>query len=203
MITCPWCGTSYISFQSNCGKCGGPIPPLPKETVTEPELIPPPMAPRPFADNYAWKLVFSDGWAVASLVFVLLGGIFTIVGIPLTLGIITAFVGLPFTGMGILFLAAGGIIFNNSLQKARVTVNVLREGQAVIGKIENVEMNYNIRVNNRNPWIIQYSYQVNGTDYEGQISTLNQPGPLLQTNRSAYVLYLPDAPQNNSLYPHP
>jgi len=25
MITCPWCGTNYQTFQSDCPKCGGPM----------------------------------------------------------------------------------------------------------------------------------------------------------------------------------
>jgi hypothetical protein len=161
------------------------------------------MPPRPFADNFAWKLVFSDGWAVASLVFLFMGVIFTITGIPLVFAIVTAFVGLPFTGLGLLFLAAGAVIFNQRLQKARLTVKVLREGQAVLGQVTSVDMNYNVRVNGRNPWIIQYSYQVAGKTYQGEVTTLNHPNPSLQGGKAVYVLYLPETPEQNALYPHP
>jgi len=167
------------------------------------ELQPPPPAPRPFSDSYAWRLLFSDGWAIASLVFVLLGGIFTITGLPLIIGIITAFVGIPFTLMGLGFLAAGGFIFYKRFEKARTTVNVLREGQAVRGEILSVEMNYNVRVNGRHPWTIRYSFRALGKDYEGQVSTLNHPNPQLRPGNPAYVLYLPNQPENNALYPHP
>ena len=109
MITCPWCGTNYAVFQPNCTNCGGPLP-TPREnppagagTVQpeEPLLMPPP-APRPFSNSYTWKLLMSDGWAIAAFVFILLGGIFTVTGIGLTVAIITAFVGIPFAGLGLL-----------------------------------------------------------------------------------------------------
>jgi hypothetical protein len=203
MITCPWCGTSYVSFQTNCSKCGGPIPLPPKETKPQFEPERPPMAPRPFSDSFIWKLIFSDGWAIAASIFLLLGGIFAITGIPLTLAIVTAFVGLPFAGLGLLFLAAGGVIFMNRYQKAVTTVKVLREGQAVLGQILSVDMNYSVQVNGRNPWIIKYAYQVAGRNYQGEVTTLNRPGSFAQAGNAAYVLYLPDAPENNSLYPHP
>ena len=204
MITCPWCNTSYAMFQSSCDKCGGPIPPpVTVPLNAPPRLPPPPPAPRPFADNYAWRLMFSDGWAIASMVFLLLGGIFTIIGIPLTLALVTAFVGLPFTGLGLTFLAAGAFFFRRSYQKARTTVKVLREGQTANGQIDSVAMNYSVRVNNRHPWIIKYSFQVMGKNYEGQVSTLDQPNLYLKTGNPAYVLYLPETPEQNSLYPHP
>jgi hypothetical protein len=25
MFICPWCGTAYLEFQSNCTNCGGPL----------------------------------------------------------------------------------------------------------------------------------------------------------------------------------
>ncbi|MBI5842803.1 MAG: hypothetical protein HZB19_22145 [Chloroflexi bacterium] len=205
MITCPWCNTSYTLFQSSCQKCGGPIPPPVTTPLNAGARIspPPPPAPRPFADNYAWKLALSDAWTVASLVFLLLGGIFTLTGIPLTLGIITSFVGFPFLGLGLIFLAAGGVIFNKGFKKARTTVKVLREGQSVLGQINSVEMNFAVRVNGRHPWTIKYAFQAAGNNYEGQVTTLEKPNLSIQGGKSAYVLYLPDAPENNALYPHP
>ena len=207
MITCPWCGTSYGAFQSNCQRCGGPIPPPPKEPpraqllVYEPE--PPPPAPRPISDNYVWKLLFSDGWAIAALIFLLLGGIFTLTGIPLVIGIVTAFVGIPFTILGFLFLVAGGFIFFKRLEYARTIVTVLREGQAVLGRITTVDVNANVQVNGRNPWTITYGFEATGSNHEGRVTTLSQPGWHLQPGNACYVLFLPDHPEKNALYPHP
>jgi hypothetical protein len=161
------------------------------------------MSPRSISDNFAWKLIFADGWAIAAFVFLMVGGIFAITGIPLTLALVTAFVGIPFAVLGILFLIAGGVIFQRSFQKARTTVQVLRQGEAAHGHIESVDMNYSVRVNGRHPWIIKYAFQLHGKNYEGQVTTLNEPGPQLEAGNATYVLYLPDTPEANALYPHP
>ena len=208
MITCPWCGTNYLAFQSNCKNCGGPLP-APATAAAEAligrddSLPVPPPAPRPVADSYAWRLMLADGWAVVGLVFILLGAIFALVGLALTLAIITAVVGLPFLGLGLAFLAGGGAAASSRYQAARQTVLVLREGQAAEGTIMGVQQNVNVRVNGQNPWMISYQYRAGGQAYEGKVTTLNVPGENLQAGRAARVLYLPQSPQASSLYPHP
>jgi len=168
-----------------------------------PRLYPPPPAPRPFADNYAWKLILSDGWAIASLVSLFIGGMFILVGGALMLGIVTAFVGIPFLLLAPASLIMGGFIFNQRLQKARTTVRVLREGQHVLGQIASVDVNYAVRVNGRHPWTIQYTFQLNGNSYEGQVTTLNEPHPSIKRGADVYILYLAESPADNALYPHP
>jgi hypothetical protein len=126
-----------------------------------------------------------------------------IVGVPLTIGIITAFVGLPFAGLGIVVLGVGGLVLVRRYGAARKTVSVLRQGEAARGQITDLEENLSVRVNGRHPWTITYHFQVNGQNYKGKVSTLNRPDPQLQPGKAAYVLYLPEAPELNALYPHP
>src|SRR5262245_6565639 len=137
MVTCPWCGTSYANFQSNCDRCGGPLNPPTDGAPAEagaPSAAPPP-APRPVSDSYAWKLMATDAWGIVGLIFLLLGGIFTVVGAFLTIIVVTAFVGLPFLVLGLGFLLLGGVLASTSLRQARQTVAVLRVGEAVTGQI--------------------------------------------------------------------
>jgi hypothetical protein len=204
MVTCPWCGTNYLTFQSNCDKCGGPMA-LPSESgATGADSLPtPPPAPRPVADSYAWRLMWSDGWGVAGFIFTLLGAIFTVVGLALTVAVVTAFVGLPFVVLGLAFLIPGIILLSARYQRAMRTVGVLRLGDATTGQITRVEQNLAVRVNNQHPWKIAYQFKVHDLPYEGQVSTLNTPSAALQPGQAARVLYLPQAPQYNSLYPHP
>jgi hypothetical protein len=205
MITCPWCGTHYAAFQSNCKNCGGPLPPPAHAAAPEREadLLPPPPPPRPISDSYVWRLLAADGGAIVAGIFAMLGVIFMIVGVPLTIGIITAFVGLPFAGLGIVVLGVGGLVLVRRYGAARKTVSVLRQGEAARGQITDLEENLSVRVNGRHPWTIKYQFQVNGRNYEGKVSTLNRPDPQLQPEKAAYVLYLPEAPEVNTLYPHP
>ncbi len=213
MITCPWCGTSYAAFQPNCKNCGGPLPPPAKTapsvesasafTPAEADLPTPPPPPRPFADNYIWRLLLADGLTIVAGIFALIGGIFALVGVPLTIGIVTAFVGLPFTLIGGAFLAFSVPMLRKRYLAAQTTLRVLREGTAARGRLDAVEQNYNVRVNGRHPWTITYHYNVGGRDYQGKVTTLNPPGPQLQPGYPACVLYLPEAPEHNALYPHP
>jgi hypothetical protein len=206
MITCPYCGTSHQTFQPNCSNCGAPLPAAEANTSSHEadEILPtPPLAPRPISDGYAWKLLTRDGGAIAALVFGILGFVFSLVGTALTVVIITAFVGIPFLILGIIFLiAAGGMIFWR-YQNARKVVTVLRDGQAARGQVVSLGQNYNVRINGRTPWVIQYQFQAGGQEQEGQVSILNQPGDQYQAGKAVWVLYLPDAPKWNSIYPHP
>lgn len=204
MITCPWCGTNYLEFQSNCRNCGGIIP-LPQEQESEAAPLPPtpPPPPRPVSEAYAKRLLLSDAWAVASFVFALLGLIFTVLGITMTIAIITAFVGIPFALIGIVFLAGGAGLLAWRYQEKRKVVEVLRHGAAVNGSILSVEQNYTVRVNHRHPWVVRYQFHAAGRAWEGQVSTFNALDPSLKPGARVCVLHLPADPQWNVLYPHP
>lgn len=206
MVTCPWCGTTHLVFQPNCMNCGGPLlSPNEKSagSAAAEELPAPPQAPRPISGQYAWRLVARDGGAITAFVVGILGFIFSLVGAGLTLGIITAFLGIPFLMLGILFLCAGVGVFLWRYQLAQKVVHVLRVGQARRGQIIAAEQNYHVRINGRYPWMIRYQFQANGQDYEGKVSTMNPPGEQYQAGKAAWILYLPESPKWNSIYPHP
>jgi len=214
-VTCPWCGTHYARFQPNCKNCGGPLPlppkpPEPRGPVSvldfaraEIPLLEPPPPPRAISGAYTWKLLASDGWAIAAFVFLLLGGIFACVGVPMVVSIVTAFVGIPFALLGLAMFAGGGLISVWRYDVQRKIVQVLREGTAAEGRITGMDVNASVQVNGRNPWIISYAFNVMGRDYQGRVTTLNHPGPQHRPGQRAYVLYMPAAPEQNALYPHP
>jgi hypothetical protein len=163
----------------------------------------PPLPPRPISDRYVWRLFFSDGWWITILVFSILGVVFFPVGAGLTLGVITAFVGIPFLLLGIGFLIAGGWVAVWRYQIAQKIVNVLRVGEAVRGRITEVQQDYSVMVNDRNPWVIRYQFQANGQNVEGKVTTFNPLGQQFQEGEAVSVLYLPADPKWSSIYPHP
>ena len=166
MITCPWCGTHYQIFQPNCQNCGGPLP-LAEEKSTPtlpPNAIPtPPPAPRPVPKSYVWRLLFTDGWSIAAFILGLVGFIFSLVGAGLTIGVLTAFVGIPFLLLGLALLGAGIWVFVWRYQNALKIVNVLREGEATRGQITELQENYSVTINGHHPWLIQYQFQCQWT----------------------------------------
>jgi hypothetical protein len=212
MITCPWCGTNYQTFQSDCPKCGGPMPIPAAEAAstgtdaasTTPDVpaVPPP-APRPISGRYAWTLLLADGWAIVAFILALLGIIFLPVGLGLTLGIITAIVGIPFLLLGLAFLGAGVGLAIWRYRETQKVIGVMRIGEAVEGRITQVDEILNVEVNDRHPWQIRYQFMLAGQTYEGVVKTLNPPGEALRPGKRACVLYLPGAPAQNVLYPHP
>jgi hypothetical protein len=167
------------------------------------ETTAPPPAPRPISGKYAWRLLFTDSWGIVALIFGLLGVIFSFVGAGLTFVIVTAFVGIPFLLIGLIFLVVALAVGTWRYDHARQVVNVLRIGESTQGQIIDAQRDYSVRVNRQHPWVIRYRFQVNGQNYEGNVRTLNPVGARLQTGRMVWILYLPNAPQWNSIYPHP
>jgi hypothetical protein len=206
MIICPWCGTTHLTFQPNCMNCGGPLQAFEDTSLsaasTENIPIPPP-APRLISKNYIWRLISTDGRSIAACVFGLLGVIFSLVGAGLTIGIITAFIGIPFLLLGLAFIGIGGGILTWRYQEMQKMVNVIRIGEATNGIITEIQENYSVKVNGRYPWVIRYQFQVNGQNYKGKVSTLNPVGKGLQAGETVCILYSPTDPQWNSIYPHP
>ena len=182
MIVCPWCGTNYIAFQSNCSKCGGPIQAPRTVTSTErtEEVVMAPPPPREISDSYRWKIMLADSWSVAAGIFALLGAIFSVVGFFLTIAIITAFVGIPFLGMGLLFLGGGGYVLYWRYNEALKAMNILRNGEGVLGQVTGAQVNYNVAVNASNKVIHTYMGVLKPNLNSASYSSAGQLSPLLK-----------------------
>lgn len=207
MITCPWCATVYKEYQSACEKCGGPIS---EATVTSPpaaesmqELPLPPAPPRPFSDSYVWRILASEGGAIASGVVALLGLVFALLGLLLIVLVVTIFIGIPFFLLGTVMLSVGATIFFWRYQRALVRVAILRRGLATHGDIVRIEQIMYYRVNRQHPWEITYRYMVEWQEFVGKLTTLTEPREHLQPGRAATVLYLAESPDQSTLYPLP
>lgn len=208
MTSCPYCGTQYISFQSNCKNCGAPLAtPFPDLAQTVLDAIMPPIAPssppREIANSYIWKLFMTDGSGITVMILIIIGFVFLMVGLGLIFGVITVFVGIPFSLLGAAMFISGLILGIKQYREKEMIVDVLRNGESVIGEITNLEENINVSINDRHPWLIEYDYAVNNRLYSGKVTTLNPPVMVLQPGKKMYVLYLPANPSKSSLYPHP
>lgn len=205
MVTCPWCGTSYAKFQPNCSNCGGSLPPIADtaEGLVVGSLQAPPAAPRSLPRYYILRILFTDSAGIVGFILGFIGTIFFIVGAALIIGVVTAFIGLIFAALGGLFLLGGGILLTLRLQNAQQTVSVLRGGEAVLGEITDVYENIHVQVNGRFPWTILYRFKLDGREYANKVTTLSRPGWQQQPGKTVYVLYMPDQPEVNTIYPNP
>jgi hypothetical protein len=202
MITCPWCGTHYREFQTNCKNCGGTLPAQVSQPDSAAQLAPPPPAPRSISDLYVFKVLATDPAAIVALVFSIIGGVFTPVGMGTSFSGENLPLGLIFMGLGMTFLAVGGSFGVWSYKKARIVVNVLRSGEVALGEVTELSQDYNVRINGRYPWKIEYCFMFDSIRYTGSVSTLNPPADL-QPGEPVYVLFLEDHPEQNAIYPHP
>lgn len=205
ILTCPWCGTSEVETRTNCKNCGGPLPPRSADYDSAPDEMPaePPPPPREISENYVRQLMFANAWTITSIIFSAVGAIFAFVGLILTILLITAFIGIPFLGIGTALTVFGVMNLNKQHKKAKNTVEVLRRGSAAEGVITEVEQDYSVSVNKRYPYCIKYNYTVEGQSYEGSATTFKDPSHNYWRGKKTWVLYLPEKPAQNSLYPHP
>lgn len=208
MITCPWCGTHFQTFRPNCSQCGGSLP-LPEpvdasmQAARDEFLIIPPTAPREIPDSHVKRLMLVETGGLTGGILTLLGGIFAFVGLLLTVIIITAFVGIPFSIIGLVMLGFGISLLNAAHQKAKGMVEVLRHGEPVLGTITGIVEKTHIQINNRSPWCIHYQFEHQGRVVQGESSTMSFPGFGTRRGSKVYVLVMPDDPNRHSIYPNP
>lgn len=165
------------------------------------QTVPP--APRPVAGNYALRLLSTDAWAIMAFVFVILGVPFIFLGIALALTLAAEPVGPPFVALGLLFLIGGALVILTRYQKVQKITEAVRDGEAAPGTIVKVEKIMYIRAGLRRPSRIRYEFLVDGRLYTGETRTFGVPGPELQPGQQTNVLYLPQEPKWNVMYPQP
>ncbi|MBN1150407.1 hypothetical protein JXA84_04195 [candidate division WOR-3 bacterium] len=205
-MTCPWCGTIETETRTNCKNCGGPLPVLRTVFIDEDEEFlfdPPPLPPRQISDSYVKKIAASNALFIMSFVFSIVGGCFGLVGFILTILLITAVIGIPFLILGTVILVFGIFTLKNQYELAKEKVNVLRIGEATEGKIASYEENKNITVNKKHPKIIKYEFFLNYIKYTGEITTYKDLSHLYYEGKKVWILYMPENPEKNTLYPHP
>ena len=209
MITCSKCGTQYQEFQFDCDKCGAALP-LPSADGSGPEEfthaaadmpVAPSMPPRQVPKMALVRLLRNEPGAIFGGFFLLIE-LFILVVIIIAISPISRLSdSLFFLLINLGFIVIGAVLFIRGFQKSLRTVKILRDGQAALGEISDVSLNYRVRINRRHPWIIQYSFKVLGSDYQGKLSTLSQPDADQVPGKAVYVLYQPDDPKKNTLYP--
>ncbi len=161
-------------------------------------------APRDVPPDYIRGLLLSSGWVISAGILSLLGFIFAILGLMLTVVFslvgLNVPVGLSFVGVGVLLLIVGLPILLWRYIAARQMAKVFGLGEVTSGNVINVQQKRSVRVNRQHPWVISYQFRTVGREYSGHHITFNLPNASLKPGQLVYVLYLERNPERNTLY---
>jgi len=138
----------------------------------------------------------------------IVGLVFTVVGLPfvvvfplVAVGVgepvflcVGSSLGVGFIGLGLAFLAV-------AIRGAYRAIRAYRLGQATLGSVVDVHRDLSVTVNGRNPWAVEYEFDVLGTPYRGRVLTWSRAAGERRPGQPVHVLYLPDNPNDNLLYP--
>ncbi len=168
---------------------------------SDPGAVPPP-APRALPKGYARNLMFSGN------PLGLVGGIFFAVGLLLgvifpTIGIATGLWLMLLIGgfLALIFTTLGGTMLYVVYQAGMNKVRPYKDGVAVLGEVGNVYKNPLVNVNGRNPYTVEYLFRADGRPFEGQMDTWSSAVIDLEKGQPLHVLYLPEDPLQNVIYP--
>lgn len=161
----------------------------------------PPPPPRPIPPDAFRRWLSQDALAIISTVFALLGLTFILLGafLMFVLGI-TPRLDLILFLIGSVFLSWSVPLWGWRYLHHRQELRIWAQGEAVPGYITQVIQNRAVRINRRHPWLIHYRFSVLGQPYDGHASRWNIPQTPDPVGQPLYVLYLPDDPQQNTIY---
>lgn len=96
------------------------------------------------------------------IIYAILGGIFVVVGISVGVGLSSIsdsrIIAAIFSGIGGIFLVLGIVFLLIEHRKNRAAQYLIERGHYIIGEVSDCQINYNIRLNNRHPFIAIVRY---------------------------------------------
>lgn len=128
----------------------------------------------------------ADALLIAGIVFSCVGALFLVIGIALSFsmnGKDAAVFLLAFGGIGLIFLVVGLIFLIVKIKKKLLCNRLLQSGNYIMAEISEVNVNYNVTINGRSPYVVECRYQ----DMAGNVHIFASrclyfnPEPLLQS----------------------
>lgn len=158
---------------------------------------PPPMPPREVSGRYARRLLMTDIRFIVGAVLGGIGLIYAVVGVrEYGYG-----VGIVFLSTGMLILGVGVWLVLLRVLRWRRIIAVIEKGPPIRGEVLGVGPNFSVRINGRHPFKVRYSFRPLGGTVEGVFETMDERVMVLKVGMAVNVLYDPDDPAVNTLYP--
>jgi hypothetical protein len=107
--------------------------------------------------------------------------------------------------LGVLICAAlplvGGGIGASAIGRAWSRIQTLRSGRVAVGSVCAVFKDLSVEINDRNPWRIEYLFEVDGTRHSGSVSSFNAETTKYEVGHPIHVVYRPRDPDTNAPWP--
>ncbi len=140
------------------------------------------------------------------MVFLLIGGFFTgIAALFIIIGLTLVLAGNSdgWFAMAVpsIHLTVGIGLLIYALRGRHERRRIVRDGQIALGRIDSTGRNRRVRINGRNPYKMDYEFEVDGQTYRGSHSTMDEAIKAHQRHDRIWVLYDPDDPSKNVEWP--
>ena len=119
-----------------------------------------------------------------------MGGVFAVIGLTVMILSGEWVFGLCFGGIGLIFLVLGIIFLRRDHRRRQTARKLYENGRYIWGEVVELAPNYNIRVNNRHPYVAKIRY----VDGAGVVHIFTSPnlyrypdGSVLQKSVKVYV----------------
>jgi hypothetical protein len=183
-VLCPWCGTYYIIRPgTNCSNCGGTLPPPAGPQRDEK----PQPAPRFLPKQFKNKILYKTNWLF------IIGALFAFANFPFSFRI---------NGFDIFFMAGGVFLCWLGYTRAMKKIDVLQNGEIAEGTIASAHENKNVTVNEKHPFIIEYTYDLNGEKRSGSMNCWDETSLSHYPGEPVWVVYSnKNFEKNSSIWP--
>lgn len=154
----------------------------------------------------------TSGKGILSLVFTILGAVFTPIGALVLVGALASqsagapgAVGAGVGAGGGIFLTVGLVLgavglWLGALRKAEIRKRArLRDhGVACEGTVVDVKQDFRVRVNRQYPWLVRYRYAAGGQEHENEERVMDLP-PAIEKGAKVSIVYDAADPRQSAL----
>ena len=105
------------------------------------------------------------------LPYAIIGGVFAVIGLTVAVLAQEWIFGLCFGGIGLIFLILGIIFLRRESRKRQTAKQLFESGRYIWGEVIELIPNYNVRINNRHPYIAKVRY----VDAVGMVHIFKSP----------------------------
>ncbi len=179
-VECPWCKTvNKVIDQTNCKNCGGPLPAISHDNSGIKRGTPPTSPPRKLPDIYIKKLKYRSTLFIIGIVFIV-----------------------PFI-WSVIFPIIGFFLVRSALRTANRKIAALENGIKAEGVLTDIFKDTSETVNGKHPWRLEYEFKIKSgkTIFSKKTGAWNNNNRHRKINDKLWVVYLPENPEINAVWP--